>query len=73
MSGEGIVPALGGRSFSCPNCGAIAHQTWYNLFMDQYEKDQNPWTPDEEVFERLDRDLGQEASDSVREYFKKSS
>jgi len=41
--------------------------------MDQYEKDQNPWTPDEEVFERLDRDLGQEASDSVREYFKKSS
>jgi len=71
MSSEGIVPALGQHSFSCPSCGAIAHQTWYRLFLDQYEKDSSPWMPDEKTFETLERDFGPDARRSMGEYFKK--
>ena len=39
MSGKTITPTLGSKSFSCPHCGAIAHQTWYCLFVEGYEKD----------------------------------
>src|SRR3954471_22511596 len=47
MAAKQIVPALGLDSFSCPhvNCGAIAHQTWFKLFIDGYEKDSGPWRP----------------------------
>jgi hypothetical protein len=41
-----VVPALGLDSFSCPhvNCGAIAHQSWFKLFADEYGKDDGkPW------------------------------
>lgn len=71
MSREGIIPVLGEHSFSCPSCGAIAHQTWYKLFLDQYEKDSSPWMPDEGVFERLERDFGPDARSSMGDYFKK--
>jgi len=71
MSREGIAPGLGEHSFSCPSCGAIAHQTWYKLFLDQYEKDSSPWMPDEEILERLERDFGPDVRRSTGEYFKK--
>ena len=70
MPKEEIAPALGEHSFSCPNCGAIAHQTWYNLFLDQFEKDHSPWVPDQEVLERL-KDLTPDARGPMREYFTK--
>jgi hypothetical protein len=71
MPKEGIAPALGEHSFSCPNCGAIAHQTWYNLFLKQYEKDSSPWMPGQDILEKLERDFGPDADGSTREYFKK--
>jgi hypothetical protein len=42
-----IVPALGLDSFSCPHvdCGAIAHQTWFKLYVDTYKDNGAPWIP----------------------------
>jgi uncharacterized protein DUF4145 len=31
MAGKEIVPSRGLTSFSCPECGAIAHQIWWRL------------------------------------------
>jgi hypothetical protein len=61
MPKKEIVPALGFDSFSCPhvNCGAIAHQTWFKLYADTYEKDTRPWIPSAKQFADLKRkDLG---------------
>ncbi|MGB7036150.1 MAG: DUF4145 domain-containing protein [Xanthobacteraceae bacterium] len=71
MSSTPIAPALGEPSFSCPSCGAIAHQTWYDLFIDAREKDKSPWMPAPEILQRIDRDFSSEASSSLKEYFKK--
>jgi hypothetical protein len=50
VAGKEIVPALGLESFSCPhvNCGAIAHQSWFKLYIDGYEKGDGPHLPNEE-------------------------
>jgi len=37
-----IVPSLGLESFSCPHCGALAHQHWFKLSPKQYERDTKP-------------------------------
>ena len=50
MAAKEIVPAIGLESFSCPhvNCGAIAHQTWFKLYVLKHDKDSRPWLPREE-------------------------
>ena len=54
MAVKEIVPALGLNRFTCPhvNCGAIAHQTWYKLYVREHGKDERPWLPGEEDLER---------------------
>jgi hypothetical protein len=71
MANEKSVPALGERSFGCPNCGAVAHQTWYNLFLSGYEKDTSPSIPDNDALERIESELGPDAHHSLRDYFQK--
>lgn len=39
MTSKHVEPALGAESFSCPHCGAIAHQTWFRLFLSALAKD----------------------------------
>jgi uncharacterized protein DUF4145 len=39
-----VVPQLGLDSFSCPHCGALAHQFWFNVYPDGYKRDQRPDT-----------------------------
>lgn len=45
-----IHPKLGHSSFSCPRCGTLAHQTWYKLRAEKYQKDFLPHVPDESAF-----------------------
>jgi Domain of unknown function (DUF4145) len=33
-----VEPALGAESFSCPHCGAIAQQRWWQLFLSEVSK-----------------------------------
>jgi hypothetical protein len=58
MAAKEIVPALGLESFSCPHveCGAIAHQTWFKLYIIRYDKDNRPWLPVEEDIKRFKAD-----------------
>jgi hypothetical protein len=55
MAAKEIVPALGLESFSCPHieCGAIAHQSWFKLYVSMHEKDDRPWVPGEDDLKRL--------------------
>jgi len=40
------VATLGKPSFSCPHCGAVAHQTWYKLTASAFENGKPPSTLD---------------------------
>src|SRR4051812_30095304 len=42
MPGKSIAPTLSSKSFTCPHCGAHAHQTWYRIFIHGFSKDQGP-------------------------------
>ena len=42
MPAPQIVPQLGLASFSCPHCGAIAHQTWYRAFLVDFGRSERP-------------------------------
>jgi hypothetical protein len=55
MATKQIVPALGLDSFTCPhvNCGAIAHQTWFRLYVLRFDKDDRPWVPTDQHLENL--------------------
>jgi Domain of unknown function (DUF4145) len=37
-----VVPQLGLNSFSCPHCGALAHQNWYAIWGKPYGSDTKP-------------------------------
>lgn len=39
---EEVVPQLGGRSFSCPCCGALAAQAWFNVGGRAFEHGKGP-------------------------------
>jgi hypothetical protein len=40
--GSPVPPSVKAHSFSCPRCGALAHQTWYQCFAKRLEKDALP-------------------------------
>ena len=67
MAAKHIPPSTNLVSFNCPNCGAMAHQTWYQAHADSLGKDNTPsfWT-DEEVDEAI-KDHDQKAKESAEE------
>jgi Domain of unknown function (DUF4145) len=54
MNTRRVEPALNLVSFSCPHCGALAHQTWYDVFGEKLEE--TPTPTDELPFLELMRD-----------------
>jgi len=46
-----VTPQLGLDSFSCPHCGALAHQHWFEVWAAGYGKGKKPF-----VHERIDVD-----------------
>ena len=42
MATRDIPPTLGENSFSCPHCGALAHQTWYKAYLVVHERASKP-------------------------------
>jgi hypothetical protein len=47
-----IPPELGAQSFSCPQCGAQAHQDWFRLYVNTWG-DGAPWYPDPKLLDDL--------------------
>jgi hypothetical protein len=39
---ESIAPTLVAQSFSCPHCGALAHQNWFKLLLSRFNRDEGP-------------------------------
>ncbi len=56
MSGKHIEPALGSSSFSCPYCGTLAHQTWFQASARSFAKDAKPSMVDPETIESVRND-----------------
>jgi hypothetical protein len=40
-------------SFNCPQCGSLAHQTWYSLYARAMEKDGKPFIIDQKFIDRI--------------------
>ena len=40
-----VEPSISSVSFSCPHCGAHAHQTWFQLHVDSIDKNGTPYRP----------------------------
>lgn len=38
-----VAPQLGLDSFSCPHCGALAHQHWFEVLVNSFERGQKPF------------------------------
>jgi hypothetical protein len=54
MPPKEITPQLGLDSFSCPHCGALAHQHWFAVFVKSYEKGKKPIVYEGNVFRTVD-------------------
>ena len=67
MSGKVVRPALGAQSFTCPHCGALAHQTWLRPFL-MYGKDQTPRMPSPDVVDRIRADRKLENKEDIIKY-----
>jgi hypothetical protein len=62
MASKEVIPALGLNSFSCPHCGAIAHQTWYRFYAQEFGDGYAP-----RVMTQQDLDIYRCASEADRE------
>lgn len=49
-----VAPQLGLDSFSCPHCGALAHQHWSGVFVSSYEKGTKPLPLDRAKVDAID-------------------
>lgn len=66
------VPALGKEPFSCPHCGAHAHQTWYWAGVDPCGKDTKPWVPDRNILEEMEQaNHNPETKENLLSFFRK--
>jgi hypothetical protein len=71
VSGKAVIPELGVQSFTCPHCGALAHQTWLRPYVDTYGKDQTPRMPAPDVVDRIKKDRNLEDKETYIKYFKR--
>ncbi len=54
MAMKHVTPTFGSESFSCPNCGALAHQDWFRLHVSNWDK---PFLPTIEDLIRAKEDV----------------
>jgi hypothetical protein len=71
VSGKSVTPALGSKSFTCPHCGALAHQTWLRPYVDNYGKDQPPTMPAPDILDVIRAKMDLENKEAFIEHFKR--
>src|SRR4029078_6705753 len=52
MPPKDVAPALALDSFSCPHCGALAHQYWFECLPKSYARDNRPKRIEAKEFEK---------------------
>jgi hypothetical protein len=57
MAPKTIAPSFAARSFTCPHCGALANQAWFEVRADASSGD-GPVLFDDEIFERMKSHTG---------------
>jgi hypothetical protein len=73
-----VTPTLGAISFSCPHCGAFAHQHWFHLSPDQVPHDATPFVatfaelPPEVIAQLREEDQASEERGAFLERLKKN-
>ena len=67
------LPTLGKASFTCPHCGAIAHQSWYKVRPYLLDKDHAPVVPSPDILEKIEQEesLDEETKERYRIHFTK--
>jgi Domain of unknown function (DUF4145) len=55
-----VVPSIGAASFSCPHCGALAHQNWYRAHVKRTEGGEPPQLARAEDIELLRAKINKE-------------
>ena len=75
MAPKEVVPQLALDSFSCPHCGALAHQFWFKVFVSSYEKNERPFVFTKEDFKKLnikemDKDEAERTKKLLRRFLK---
>jgi hypothetical protein len=51
MAEKHVPPSIASVSFSCPHCGAHAHQTWYKVYAKRLDRNGTPERPGAEELE----------------------
>jgi hypothetical protein len=78
MAPKLIPPQLGMNSFSCPHCGALSHQNWYQIFLSPYGKGKGPQAFEysdvllaaaEQIDDEPTRDDAKQLAERLRQHF----
>lgn len=64
-----VEPSLDQVSFSCPHCGAFAHQKWAQVHMSLNNEDELPFLPTKDHCNKIIED--EEHSDEEKSFYKK--
>ena len=51
MTNKRVEPSISLVSFSCPHCGALADQLWYDIYAVKIDDHCTPFRPDEKLLE----------------------
>jgi uncharacterized protein DUF4145 len=70
MSQKTVTPKLGANSFSCPHCGAQAHQTWFRLYINDWGEG-GPWYPDSAILDDIQSNANLDNKQNLLEHFKR--
>jgi Domain of unknown function (DUF4145) len=63
MSRAPVPPSLGADSFSCPHCGALAHQNWFKVIPESFESGGRPQVLTPELSNKLRKKLETSSDD----------
>ncbi len=66
-----VVPTIAAKSFSCPHCGALASQHWYDVYADQRTPKNPPKVVDKSDVEELRSRITETDDHVLRDLHKK--
>jgi hypothetical protein len=74
MTPKHVPPSITSVSFSCPHCGAHAHQDWYKSYAKQIAENETPHLADDELLDwaRNDKNISAASRGDLVDYVERS-